>query len=136
MMKVQFIRTAKGEDLAILPRAEYDRLCDLAEDRADAEAANRMLARIEAGEEEILPGAVVERLLVGENPIKVWRKHRGLTQAGLAEAAGLNKAYISQLETGVRRGSMETLSALSDILRVELDDLAGAARNARKAGRS
>jgi hypothetical protein len=37
-----------------------------------------------AGEEELVPSDVVERLLAAENPIRVWRTHRGLTSAALA----------------------------------------------------
>ena len=131
-MKVQFIRTAGGEDLAVLPRAEYDRLCDLAQDQAEAGSANRILARIRAGEEEIVPGEVANQLLGGENPIRVWRRYRGFTQARLAEAAGLGKAYLSQLETGVRRGPAATLAVLAQALRVDIDDLVSAAGKERR----
>jgi DNA-binding XRE family transcriptional regulator len=121
--KVQFIQTPKGEDLAILPRASFERLRELAEDRLDAEDARAALARMRAGEEELVPQNVVDRLLSGESPIRVWREHRGLTQVRLASAAGIKKAYLSQIESRQRKGTVATLRTLARALRVDLDDL-------------
>ena len=59
----------------------------------------------------------------GESPIKVFREYRGLTQAKLAEVADTSSAYLSQLETGRRDGSLKLMRRLADALRVELDDL-------------
>ncbi len=76
-----------------------------------------------SAEEESLPVEVVDRLLAGESPIAVFRRHRGLRQRHLAEAAGINPVYLSQIERGKRTGSIRTLAALAKALRVELDDL-------------
>lgn len=78
---------------------------------------------IEQGKEETIPGEVVFALLDGENPIKVWREHRGLTQQQLAERAGISPAYLSQLETGKRVGSKGVLLAIAHALNILLDDL-------------
>jgi len=125
-MKVQFIKTPGGEDLAVLPRGELERLRDLADDRLDAKAAEKILDRVARGEEELVPSAVAKRLFGGENPVKVWREHRGLTQAELAAKANLSKAYLSQIESGQRGGSMAMLRALADALAIDLDDLVAA----------
>ncbi len=37
--------------------------------------------------------------------------------------AGVRQAYISQLETGKKEGSIETLKAIASALSVDLDDL-------------
>lgn len=127
--KVQFIQTPKGEDLAVLPRASFERLRELAEDRLDAEDARAALARLRAGQEELVPQDVVDRLLSGESPIRVWREHRGLTQVRLAAAAGIKKAYLSQIESRQRKGTVATLRALAGALGVDLDDLTGPQRS-------
>ena len=57
-------------------------------------------ARAEGG--EFFPAEVVDRLLAGENPIRVYRNYRRMTQKQLAEAAGINPVYLSQIETGKR----------------------------------
>lgn len=72
-----------------------------------------------------MPARVVDRLLAGENPVRVWREHRGLTQHTLADKAGISKNYLSQIETGERDGRVRVLQALAATLGVQLDDLVG-----------
>ena len=74
-------------------------------------------------DEETVPHAVVQRLVMGEQPVKVWREYRGLTQAALARAARITPAYLSQIETGVREGSVRVLTALARTLQVDVEDL-------------
>ncbi len=80
-------------------------------DRADAEGG------------ESFPTEVVDRLLAGQNPIRVYRDHRGMTQGALAAAAGIHPVYLSQIETGKRTGSAKTLVAIAEALGVTVDDL-------------
>lgn len=90
----------------------------------EEEAADRaayLEAKASGG--EALPLAVAKRLAAGEHPVKVFREHRGLTQAELAEAAGTKAAYLSQIETGTRDGSRKLLARLADALDVDLADL-------------
>ncbi len=35
---------------------------------------------LDHGEDELIPSEVVEQLLAGEHPLKVWREYRGLTR--------------------------------------------------------
>jgi DNA-binding XRE family transcriptional regulator len=74
-------------------------------------------------DQERVPIEVVDRLLAGENPVKVWREYRGLSQRALAAQAGLNFAYLSQIETGARKGPVGTMKKLANILGVGLDEL-------------
>jgi transcriptional regulator with XRE-family HTH domain len=46
-----------------------------------------------------------------------------MTQAALAEKAGVNRVTVAEIETGRKQGSIATLRALADALRVSLDDL-------------
>jgi len=75
-------------------------------------------------DQESVPAEVVNRLVAGENPVKVWREHRGLSQRTLAMRTGLNFAYLSQIETGARKGPVETMKKLAEALDLELGDLA------------
>jgi DNA-binding XRE family transcriptional regulator len=122
IMAVQFIETDSGR-LAVLPEAEYRRLVDAAEDAESAAAIDRFRERLASGEEELVPEAIVARILAGENAIRAWRDHRGLSAAELATAANLSQAYISQIETGKRAGSIEAMKAIAHALRVTVDDL-------------
>jgi ribosome-binding protein aMBF1 (putative translation factor) len=74
-------------------------------------------------DQEAVPAELVDRLLSGENPVKVWREYRGLSQRGLAARAGLNFTYLSQIETGARKGPVQTMKKLAEALGVDLDDL-------------
>ncbi|MED5549030.1 MAG: helix-turn-helix transcriptional regulator [Pseudomonadota bacterium] len=51
--------------------------------------------------------------------LKQWRKHRGLTQQQLAEAIGMTKGYISNLETGEKRYNEDLLEDFARVLRCE-----------------
>jgi transcriptional regulator with XRE-family HTH domain len=57
--------------------------------------------------------------------IKVLRAKRGLTQAALAERAGLTLAYIGRLETGHYDPQLSTLKRLAKALRVTVRELVG-----------
>ena len=118
-MKVQTIRSAKGEEMVVVSRSDFEHLRELADDRLDSEAAKAVLKRIASGEEEIVPQAVADRLLGGEHPIRVWREYRKLTQAELASRTGIRPAYLSQIEGGVRNGSISTLRAIAQVLKID-----------------
>ena len=96
---------------------------DNTEDVADAAHAARIRARIDAGEEEVFPAEIVEALDAGESAIRVFRKHRGLTQAALAAEVGIDQSYLSELETGAKTPSAKTLRALARVLGVDMEIL-------------
>ena len=86
-----------------------------AEDRALIDASIDM---------PLVPGEVAERIFDGENPVRVWREHRNLTQVALAAKAGVSPTYLSKIERGKRSGTTKVLRALADALGVDLDHLA------------
>lgn len=55
--------------------------------------------------------------------IRAWREHRGLTQEQFAERIGINRAYLSKIETGKRRYDQPFLEAAAEALRCEPADL-------------
>ncbi|MEY3293455.1 MAG: hypothetical protein RJB12_1226 [Pseudomonadota bacterium] len=117
------LKTPGGEDLVVLPRADYDRLVADAEMLADVVAYDAATSAVADGREEFIPAALVDAVLAGENPVRAWRRYRGLTIAQLAEKAGVSAAYLSQIETGARAGTVETLGRIAIALAVNLDDL-------------
>ncbi|KAB2870395.1 MAG: helix-turn-helix transcriptional regulator [Bauldia sp.] len=123
-MKPQFIKTEGGEELVVLPRNTYDELVARAgidEDAGTARIVDRSNAALASGNEIVLPAEVAEAIARGENPIKVIREWRGLTQAQLARRNRLTQGYISQLEAGSSGGSPRALKAIANILRVPVD---------------
>lgn len=111
-------------EMVTIPREEYDRLQAAAEDLADLQSYDRAKAALAAGEEELVPLDFVNRLLNGENTLRVYRDLRSLTQAALAEKSGVNRVTVAEIETGRKQGSVTTLRALASALNVTLDDLA------------
>ncbi len=73
--------------------------------------------------EEIIPAHVPYAIIDGENPVKVWREYRGLTQPELAQAAGISASYLSQIEAGKREGSTAVLQAIARAMDLTLDDV-------------
>ncbi len=70
-----------------------------------------------------LPADMVKRLVEGESPVRVWRAHRGFSARSLAGKAGLLQAYVSQIESGKREGSIAAMKAIADALSVTVDEL-------------
>ena len=116
---MQRITTPKGETLVMLSESEYERLVDL----ADVAIADRVMANVAAGRDEFIPSEIVDRLLDGENKVKVWRGHRGLSARELAEKTGLSASYISEIESGRKEGSISALKKIAAALGLDLDDL-------------
>ena len=122
-MKAQIIEKDGKPEYAVIPYAEYLRLLQALEDKADAAAVAEFQEAYRAGREFLVPADILRRELEGESPIKLWREHRSLTQQELAEKTGMSKPYISQLESGKRQGTVETLVAIARALDVPLDVL-------------
>jgi len=117
------IKQGDKPEWAVIPYDAYLRLVEQAEmlqDIQDYDAAKAALAR---GDEELLPGDVVDALLDGDNPIKVWRTLRGKTRKELAEQVGISVPYVAQLETNKRSGSLEILATIARALDVTIEDL-------------
>jgi len=120
----QIIETPAGERLVVLPEAEYDALIEAVEEAEDLAAVAEYKDRLAKGEDDSIPSEMVGRLLDGENPIRVWREHRKLSAKELAEQAGIAQAYLSQIETGRRKGQVSTLRRIANALNLSLDDIA------------
>jgi DNA-binding XRE family transcriptional regulator len=120
---IQLIERDGKPEWAVLPYEEYLKLLEQAEMLEDIRDYDDAKAELEKGEDELIPSDVVFAIIDGENPIKVWREYRGLTQQQLAGAAGISKPYLSQIETGKRNGTTEILSAIAKALEVSLDEI-------------
>jgi mRNA interferase RelE/StbE len=106
-----------------IPRDEFERLVAIAEDKADEQAVRAFDAALARGEEELVPAAVVDRLLAGEPPLKVWREYRGLTQTALAASSGVHRVVVADIESGRKRGSLDAHVKLARALGLLVDDL-------------
>ena len=103
--------------------ARAERLEAIDEDKTDATLARRAIERVATGKDEFVPFALAERILDGEHPMRVWREYRGLTGVQLAKRAGATQSYISNIETGKRQGSLQTMIAIARALGIDVEDL-------------
>jgi DNA-binding XRE family transcriptional regulator len=121
-MSVQVIKKNGKPEWAVVPYEDYQRLLEEAEILQDIRDYDEAKLSIAKGE-ELIPSEVTYAILDGQNPIRVWREYRGMTQQEVAEKAGISKPYLSQLESGQRKGTTEVLGAVAKALNVSLDDL-------------
>ena len=127
-MNVRFQKTPRGE-IAIMPRKEYEALvvkaAEADEDAGTARLVARARGEIAAGA-PLLPKHVIDRLAKGDNPVRVLREWRDVTQLYLSFKTKLSQSYISDVETGRRKGAAAALRRIADALKVPLDLLVSA----------
>src|SRR5262249_2851271 len=125
-MNVRFKMTNKGE-VAILPRKEYEALAAKAREADEDIGTARLVAHarkeIAAGI-PLIPKEIVDRIVAGENALRLVRKWRGKTQLYLSSISHLGQGYISDLESGRRKGTTTSLKKIADVLKVPLDLIA------------
>ena len=95
-----------------------------AETLADVKAYDAAKARLEDGEDELIPLEITERRLRGEPALRIWREHRKLTQEQLAKKSKLSRALIAAIETKRKAGSVSTWKKLGAALDVGWEMLA------------
>jgi len=74
-------------------------------------------------DDERFPAEFVKRLISGEHPVMLYRELRGLSQSALAEKSGVRQSLLSEIESGKKVGSVQTLKKLALALDTDIDDL-------------
>lgn len=122
-MTEQIITTPAGERLVIIPEAEFLAMREALEQREDIEAVRAFNQKLASGEEELIPAEIVNRIIDGENKVRVWRSYRGLSARDLAAASGVSAPYLSEIESGKKDGSISVMKKIAEALNVEIDQL-------------
>lgn len=104
-----------GRERVVMDITDYQNLVDA----RDHEVAMRDIA---AGAETLSEGEM-DAYLATATPLAFWRKRAGKTQAALAQAAGVSQAFLAQIETGRRSGTVGVLARIARELGVRIDDL-------------
>jgi DNA-binding XRE family transcriptional regulator len=114
----QIIKTPTGEELVVIPKADYEALLHAAEealeDAADVAVYDERKARLKT--EKPLPADVTMEILRGSSRLKALRKWRRLTQAELATTVGVSQGFLSDLESNRRKPSAQTSAMLAKAL--------------------
>ena len=69
----------------------------------------------------MLPPEVSAAILRGESRLKAIRNWRDETQLHLSVKTGIGQGYLSDLESGRRRGTPETIAKLAQALTVPVE---------------
>lgn len=120
MSRVQVIEVDGKPVAYVVPADLWARIKELVEDAEDAAAYEEALARDDGVR---IPAPVAYAIADGVHPLKAWRRHRRLSLQALADAAGVSKPFVSQIEGSKRTGSAATLKKLASALGVPVDAL-------------
>lgn len=96
------------------------RAAEADEDAGTARVVARARKEI-AGGGPLLPKEIVDRMASGENPIRVLREWRDITQMYLSFKTNLSQGHISDIENGRRMGTATALRLIANVLKVPLD---------------
>lgn len=117
---IQFIEKNGRREWAILP---YDLFLTLADEHESLQDIKDFDEAVAADDGFRVPASIAFRIADGEHPIKVWREHHDMTLSALADTASISPAYLSQIESGKRQGTLDVLTAICDALEIPLDVL-------------
>jgi transcriptional regulator with XRE-family HTH domain len=121
MSDPQIIRTPSGDELVVLTRGDYEALLERAdheaEDAEDIAIYDARKAELAAGG-VVLPQEVSAAILRGDSRLKAVRDWRDQTQMYLSFKTGISQGYLSDLESGRRVGTPETIRKLAQTLEV------------------
>ena len=107
-----------NHETVTISRAEYDALV-----AQNAELEDHVAA-LKADDGSHIPHPVALAIIRGDSPLSAFRKHCRLTLRELSQATGLAPSYISEIERGVKPGSVSALARLADALDTTIDALA------------
>ena len=128
-MNPQIIKAPDGEELVVLTRTEYDALVAAAEpydeDADDVAIFDERMAELATSGDARLPPQVTSAMLRGDSLLKALRNWRDITQMELSFRTNLSQNYISELESGRRKGTKETLALIAEKLNVDKSWLIG-----------
>ena len=103
------------DDTITLTRDEYEALID-SRDHAIA------MREIAAGAPTILESEL-DDFLAAPSSVAFFRKRVALTQIALANKIEISQAYLAQIESGARKGTVDIYLRLARALGVRVEDL-------------
>lgn len=75
-------------------------------------------------DESLIPNEVVGKIIMdGMPPARAWREYLGLTQAEVANRAGMTQAALSQIESGAHKARKKTIEKIAVALGITFEQL-------------
>ena len=106
--------------MAVIPFSEYQQLQEALEDAEDIRDIGKCLKAIRNDKELTVAGEVTFAILDGVSPVRAWREYKQIKMSELAKKVGISSAYLSQIETGKRNPTIDTLKAIAKELKLIL----------------
>lgn len=113
----------ENKQFAMVPLDMYNDMVEELEDMEDIQQALVIQRQIKNGEMPTYPAAMVEALIDGENPVKIYREHKGLTQQELAEKIGQTLSTIEKIENGEMEATISVMKEIAKVLDTDIDSL-------------
>lgn len=113
MTRIQVIEKDGAPAFYVVPADLWDRMRASIEDFEDIADVDEFRAQDDGVR---IPAEVAFAVADGTHPVRAWREHRNLTQNELATACGLSKPFISQIESGARTGTLDSLRKIARAL--------------------
>ena len=110
----------EGTQMVSMPLADWETIEEALEDEHLSRIANDWLS---ATREPGIPIDLARLIIGGLHPLRVYREHRGLSQAELAEKVGVRQPAIAQIEGRNRIGRPALLAKLAAALDMPLETL-------------
>jgi len=111
------------KEYAVIPMDAYQAMHSLQEDFNDALTIEKVKKEIAAGDDELIPLDIMERLLSSESNLRVWREYRGLTVKELSASTKISSSVISKIENNKQAIDIPKLKILMKALNLTYDDL-------------
>ena len=125
MDRIKTFKTPSGDEMVIMPKADYDQLLAEHDDESGDDStrdARKVLRRVQAGTEPLIPVEVYKmNKIEGLSRIRAWRSYRGLSIAALAHKIKKSQPYLTQIENGTRKGTLATMAKLAAALGTTVD---------------
>jgi len=106
-----------SEQTIILTRNEYEALLE-----RNSELEDR-LAALEADDGVRVPHEVALAIINGKRPIVTFRNHQGITLQELSKRTRLAVGYLSEIECGLKPGSVSAMARIASALGTTIDVL-------------
>jgi hypothetical protein len=107
-----------GKSYVVIPYETYQQLIEDAEILADIKAYDE----IKEKKEENFPSYIVDKIFIqGENPIKVYREYRNLTQLELLNRVKITLKKLQEIEADISLANKEELEAIVKVLNIDID---------------
>lgn len=122
-MSIQIIKTPSGEEMVVIPKADYDELVRIADEAAEdaADVAAYDAAMADSSGAQPIPVEVSRLVMKGTGLLKAYRLWRNLSQVELAERASTSQGHISDIENRRRNITPDLAPKLATALDVPVD---------------